>query len=145
MTADEIKKVEELVNQKILEALPVVTKEMSIEEAKKTGAMALFGEKYGETVRVVNMATIQSSFAVVLMFPIQVLSEASRSFQSQVLLQVFVVLRHLQAAMQEITMRMKRRLLSKHPRCLRPILQIFLSISRSSRKSSRLLRAKMSH
>ena len=55
MTADEIKKVEELVNQKILEALPVVTKEMSIEEAKKTGAMALFGEKYGETVRVVNM------------------------------------------------------------------------------------------
>ncbi len=55
MTADEIKKVEELVNQKILEALPVVTKEMSIEDAKKTGAMALFGEKYGETVRVVNM------------------------------------------------------------------------------------------
>ena len=55
MTADEIKKVEDLVNKKILAALPVVTKEMSIEEAKKTGAMALFGEKYGETVRVVNM------------------------------------------------------------------------------------------
>ncbi|WP_026524226.1 alanine--tRNA ligase [Butyrivibrio sp. MB2005] len=55
MTADEIQKVEEIVNAKILEALPVVTKEMSIEEAKKTGAMALFGEKYGETVRVVNM------------------------------------------------------------------------------------------
>ena len=55
MTADELKKVETLVNQKILAALPVVTKEMSIEEAKKTGAMALFGEKYGETVRVVNM------------------------------------------------------------------------------------------
>ncbi|WP_026518255.1 alanine--tRNA ligase [Butyrivibrio sp. MC2021] len=55
MTADEIQKVEEIVNAKILEALPVVTKEMSVEEAKKTGAMALFGEKYGETVRVVNM------------------------------------------------------------------------------------------
>ncbi|WP_026660072.1 alanine--tRNA ligase [Butyrivibrio sp. AC2005] len=55
MTAEELQKVEEIVNAKILEALPVVTKEMSIEEAKKTGAMALFGEKYGETVRVVNM------------------------------------------------------------------------------------------
>ena len=55
MTAEEIKKVEDIVNSKILEALPVVTKEMTLEEAKKTGAMALFGEKYGDTVRVVNM------------------------------------------------------------------------------------------
>ncbi|MBE5841616.1 MAG: alanine--tRNA ligase [Butyrivibrio sp.] len=55
MTAEELQKVEDIVNAKILEALPVVTKEMSIEEAKKTGAMALFGEKYGDTVRVVNM------------------------------------------------------------------------------------------
>ncbi|MCR5671893.1 MAG: alanine--tRNA ligase, partial [Butyrivibrio sp.] len=55
MTAEEIEKVEAIVNAKILEALPVVTKEMSIEDAKKTGAMALFGEKYGDTVRVVNM------------------------------------------------------------------------------------------
>ena len=55
MTAEEIEKVESIVNAKILEALPVVTKEMSIEDAKKTGAMALFGEKYGDTVRVVNM------------------------------------------------------------------------------------------
>ena len=55
MTAEEIRKVEDIVNAKILEALPVVTKEMTLEEAKKTGAMALFGEKYGDTVRVVNM------------------------------------------------------------------------------------------
>ena len=55
MTAEEIKKVEDLVNAKIAEALPVSTKEMSMEDAKKTGAMALFGEKYGDVVRVVEM------------------------------------------------------------------------------------------
>ena len=53
MTAEELKKVEEIVNAKIAEDLPVETKVMSLEEAKKTGAMALFGEKYGDTVRVV--------------------------------------------------------------------------------------------
>ncbi len=55
MTADEIKKVEDIVNAEIAADLTVRTDVMSIEDAKKTGAMALFGEKYGDTVRVVNM------------------------------------------------------------------------------------------
>ncbi len=55
MTAEELAKVESLVNDKIAENLSVVTEVMSIEDAKKTGAMALFGEKYGESVRVVKM------------------------------------------------------------------------------------------
>ncbi len=55
MTAEELSKVEQLVNEKISENLPVVTKLMSLDEARKTGAMALFGEKYGNEVRVVDM------------------------------------------------------------------------------------------
>ena len=55
MTAQEVSQVEYLVNEQIFAALPVVTEEMSLEDAKKTGAMALFGEKYGDTVRVVKM------------------------------------------------------------------------------------------
>ncbi|MEG0566327.1 MAG: alanine--tRNA ligase, partial [Hungatella sp.] len=55
MTPEELRKVEELVNKSIRAALPVITKEMNLEDAKKSGAMALFGEKYGETVRVVKM------------------------------------------------------------------------------------------
>ncbi|MBR2413410.1 MAG: alanine--tRNA ligase [Clostridia bacterium] len=54
LTAEEIAKVEQLVNEQILSAKAVLTDEMSIEEAKKIGAMALFGEKYGDTVRVVR-------------------------------------------------------------------------------------------
>jgi alanyl-tRNA synthetase len=55
MTKEELAEVEKIVNREIQNNLPVVTKEMTLEEAKKTGAMALFGEKYGETVRVVQM------------------------------------------------------------------------------------------
>ena len=54
VTPEELEKVEARVNELILEANPVTTTEMPIEEAKKMGAMALFGEKYGDTVRVVN-------------------------------------------------------------------------------------------
>lgn len=62
MTPDEIAKVEQIVNEKIAEALPVVTEVMSVEDAKKTGAMALFGEKYGEKVRVVSMGDFSKEF-----------------------------------------------------------------------------------
>ncbi|MBE5865525.1 MAG: alanine--tRNA ligase [Lachnospiraceae bacterium] len=62
MTAEELAKVEKMVNDKIAEAIPVVTDVMTIEEAKKTGAMQLFGEKYGETVRVVRMGEFSIEF-----------------------------------------------------------------------------------
>ena len=55
MTEKELERVEAIVNQGIADALPVVTQVMSLEDAKKTGAMALFDEKYGESVRVVSM------------------------------------------------------------------------------------------
>ena len=55
MTSDEIKQVEKLVNDEILSAVKVEKKEMPIDEAKKLGAMALFGEKYGDIVRVVKI------------------------------------------------------------------------------------------
>ena len=55
MTPEEIAQVEEIVNDQISASLDVVTEEMTLEEAKNTGAMALFGEKYGDKVRVVKM------------------------------------------------------------------------------------------
>ena len=54
LTPEELAKVEELENDAILAGSTVITEEMSIDEAKKKGAMALFGEKYGQTVRVVQ-------------------------------------------------------------------------------------------
>ena len=56
LTAVEAEKVENIVNSNIFDAIEVENREMPIEEAKKLGAMALFGEKYGETVRVVKAA-----------------------------------------------------------------------------------------
>lgn len=55
VTKDELKQMERIVNQKIWNALVVETVETTVDEAKKMGAMALFGEKYGQTVRVVNI------------------------------------------------------------------------------------------
>lgn len=55
MTEEEIRKVEEIVNREISKLTPVKTEEMSLEDAKKSGAVALFGEKYGDRVRVVSV------------------------------------------------------------------------------------------
>ena len=55
LSREELDMVEKIVNDQIAKAIPVITQVMSIDEAKKSGAMALFGEKYGETVRVVKM------------------------------------------------------------------------------------------
>ncbi|MGT2894816.1 alanine--tRNA ligase [Streptococcus entericus] len=55
VTAEELRRIEEQVNEKIWEALPVVTVETDVETAKGMGAMALFGEKYGKVVRVVTI------------------------------------------------------------------------------------------
>ncbi len=62
MTREEILKVEEIVNQQILEFTDVDTRVMPIEEAKKLGAMMLFGEKYGDEVRVVNVPGFSMEF-----------------------------------------------------------------------------------
>lgn len=62
MTAEELKKVEDIVNEQISNGLQVIVKNMPIEEAKKTGAQALFGEKYGDIVRVVNMSDFSIEF-----------------------------------------------------------------------------------
>ena len=60
LTENELKQVEALVNAHILAANEIVTREMDIESARKEGAMALFGEKYGKTVRVVKMGSFST-------------------------------------------------------------------------------------
>ncbi len=60
LTAEEIAKVEALVNAQILLGMPVVTKETDIDTARKEGAMALFGEKYGDVVRMVKMGSFST-------------------------------------------------------------------------------------
>lgn len=62
LTEEEIRKVEHIVNEKIQEHLPVKAENMPIEEARKTGAAALFGEKYGDVVRVVSMGEFSKEF-----------------------------------------------------------------------------------
>ncbi len=62
MTQEELSKVEAMVNEKILEGLSIEKREMPIAEAKKMGATALFGEKYGEVVRVVKMGDYSIEF-----------------------------------------------------------------------------------
>lgn len=62
LTKEEIKKVEKIVNEQIMNCLPVKAENMPIEEAKKTGAAALFGEKYGDIVRVVSMGEFSKEF-----------------------------------------------------------------------------------
>ncbi len=62
ISPEELRQVEELVNDAVLEGYPVVTEVLPIEEAKKKGAVAMFGEKYGETVRVVEMSDFSVEF-----------------------------------------------------------------------------------
>jgi len=62
LSKDEVLKIEELVNQKILENMPVSTEVMDIDSAKKSGAVAMFGEKYGAKVRVLTMGDFSKEF-----------------------------------------------------------------------------------
>ena len=62
ITPEQLSQVEWMVNDAILEGYPVVTEVLPIEEAKKKGAVAMFGEKYGETVRVVEMSDFSMEF-----------------------------------------------------------------------------------
>ena len=62
LSPDEIRRIEDMVNEKILDDIPVTITETTIEEARKMGATALFGEKYGETVRVITIGEYSAEF-----------------------------------------------------------------------------------
>ena len=93
MTPEEIAQTETLVNKEIQAALPVVTDVMDIEEAKKSGAMALFGEKYDQKYVLYPWVISQKNSVVVHMLKTQVPSCSSKSYLRQVLQQGCVVLR----------------------------------------------------
>ena len=63
LTAEQLNEIEDIVNREIFEAKPVVTQVMGLEEAKAAGAVALFGEKYGDVVRVVSVGTEDKPFS----------------------------------------------------------------------------------
>lgn len=66
MTPEEIKKVEDIVNENIKKDLPMIRKEMSLDDAKKMGAMGLFGDKYGDVVCVYQLGSDESAFSLEL-------------------------------------------------------------------------------
>lgn len=94
LTEEELKKVEAIVNEQIMNCLNVKVQNMPIEEAKKTGAAALFGEKYGSIVRVVSMGDFSIEFCGGTHVPILASLPPSRFFPRQVSQQVFEGLRH---------------------------------------------------
>lgn len=86
LSSEQLKAVEDLVNQQIFASKPVVTRVMGIDEAKAAGAVALFGEKYGDVVRVVSVGAEDQPFsrelAVARMPPTPPRSACSRSSPS---------------------------------------------------------------
>ena len=94
MTAEEMERVEAIVNEEIAENLPVETQIMSIEDAKKSGAMALFGEKYGDSVRVVSMGDFSRELCGGTHVPNTGVITTLRLYQKLVLQQVYDVLKH---------------------------------------------------
>lgn len=93
MTPEEIAKVEEIVNDQISASLDVVTEEMTLEEAKNTGAMALFGEKYGDKVRVVKMGDFSTELCGGTHVANTSVIASLRLFLKAALPQVYAVLR----------------------------------------------------
>ena len=73
LSSEQLKAVEDLVNQQIFASKPVVTRVMGIDEAKAAGAVALFGEKYGDVVRVVSVCIRR---AVLLVEPSEIISRS---------------------------------------------------------------------